>query len=31
MRVSVRRISCVGAREGTPLEDLGVRPDATHG
>jgi cytosine/adenosine deaminase-related metal-dependent hydrolase len=30
MRVSVRRISCVGAREGTPLEDLGVRPDVTH-
>jgi cytosine/adenosine deaminase-related metal-dependent hydrolase len=30
MRVSVRRISCVGDREGTPLEDLGVRPDASH-
>lgn len=30
MRVSVRRTMRVGDRDGTPLEDLGVRPDVRH-
>jgi hypothetical protein len=30
MRVSIRRTIRVGAREGAPLEDLGVRPDVRH-
>lgn len=30
MRVSIRRTLRVGARAGTPVEDLGVRPDHRH-
>lgn len=30
MRVSIRRTLRVGALAGTPVEDLGVRPDARH-
>ena len=29
-RVSIRRVIRSGAQRGVPLEDLGVRPDATH-
>lgn len=30
LRVSIRRTLRVGARSGTPVEDLGVRPDVVH-
>jgi hypothetical protein len=30
MRVSIRRTLRVGAQSGTPVEDLGVEPDAVH-
>ncbi|MGH4024378.1 MAG: S41 family peptidase [Pseudonocardiaceae bacterium] len=30
MRVSIRRTLRVGARAGTPVEDLGIRPDHRH-
>ncbi|ROR46568.1 S41 family peptidase [Kitasatospora cineracea] len=30
MRVAIRRTLRVGARSGTPVEDLGVTPDAVH-
>jgi hypothetical protein len=30
MRVSIRRTLRVGELSGTPVEDLGVRPDVTH-